>query len=135
MKKYLALIMSIVLLLGLCLVSYAALPDDNSPQWLNISTIVSTLGFSGTHGGATGSVDGKSGTSKVQATLTVYKQVGGIWEYVDSDSDSTTTDDYIALSVGFNGLSNTNYKSVFEVSVTRNGITESTTKTCYETCP
>ena len=135
MKKFLSPLIAIFTLLSLCLPSYAALPDDYSPQWLNISTIVSTLGFSGTHGGATGSVDGKPGTSKVEATLTVYKQVGGSWEYVDSDSDSTTTDDYIALSVGFNGVSNTNYKSVFEVSVTRNGTTETTSKTCYDTCP
>lgn len=115
--------------------SNAALPVDYSLQWSNISTVVSTLGFSGTHGGATGSVDGKPGTTKVEATLTVYKQVGNIWEYVDSDSDSTTTEDYVVLSVGFSGTSNTCYKSVFEVSVTRNGTTESTTKTCYDTCP
>ena len=135
MKKTIAVVLTIFMMIGISGASFAALPIDYTPQWTNIMSIVSSLGFSGNHGGATASVDGKPGTTKVEATLTVYKQSGGAWVYVDSDSDSTTTEEYVALSVNFDGISGVYYKAEFKVSVTRTGITESTTKTSYKTCP
>ena len=51
---------------------HAAHPINYSPQWSNISTMVSGLGFSGTNGTAFGSVDAKSGVTKIEGTLNVY---------------------------------------------------------------
>ena len=134
MKKLLSIILFLSSLIGISGGVYAALPIDNSPQWSNISTMVSGLGFSGTNGTASGSVDAKSGVTKIEGTLTVYRWSGNTWVYVDSDSDTTTTDDYLVLSVEFTGVSGVNYKSVFHVSVTRNGIVETEDKTNYRAC-
>jgi len=53
--------------------------------------------------------------------------------FVASDSDSVTGDS-MTLSVEFTGVSGGYYKSVFSVTVTRNGIEETETKTTYATC-
>ena len=113
---------------------HAAHPINYSPQWSNISTMVSGLGFSGTNGTAFGSVDAKSGVTKIEGTLTVYRWSGNSWVYVDSDSDSTITDDYLVLYVEFTGVIGVEYKSVFHVAVTRNRIIETEDKYNYEVC-
>ena len=134
MKKILSIILALSMIIGVSVGVYAVHPINNSPQWSNISTLVSGLGFSGTSGTASGSVDGKSGVTKIEGTLTVYKLSGNSWVYVNSDS-CTTTDDYLVLSVSFSGVSGVEYKSVFHVAVTRNGIVETENKYNYETCP
>lgn len=135
MRRIIGISLAIFLLLGISSNVFASQPPEYSPQWSNILSVVSSLAFSGTQGSAGGAVDAKSGASKVEGTLTVYKRSGNTWIYVDSDSDSTTTNSYVVLSVEFDGVSGTEYKSVFEVAVTKNGIEETATKYNYKTCP
>ena len=135
MKKLLSIILGLSMLIGISAGIYAAQPATNSPQWTNISTMVSGLSFSGTNGTASGSVDAKSGVTKIEGTLTVFRWSGNSWVYVNSNSGTTTTDDYLILSVNFSGISGVEYKSVFHVAVTRNGIVETEDKYNYDTCP
>lgn len=135
MKKIISFVASILLTLVLGGIVHSAFPIVSSPQWTNISTMSNLIVFDGLDGTAAGSVYGKTGTTKVEGTLTVYKQTGGTWEYIDSASETTTTKTYVSLSVDFDAISGEYYKSVFEVSVTRNGIEETETKYSYKTCP
>lgn len=128
-------VVSILLILLMCVKVLCAVPIEYLPQWNNINTMNSVLVFDGTNGNASASAYGKSGTTKVEGALTVYRQSGGTWEYVDSESETTTSKTYVSLSVDFNAVSGGYYKSVFEVTVTRNGIEESETKYSYKTCP
>lgn len=135
MKKVTIVTCAIVLASLMCWNTFGALPIDHSPQWANIIRMASVIVFDGQDGNASATVYAKSGATRVEGTLTVYKASGGIWEYVDSASETTTTNTYVSLSVDFDAVSGGYYKSVFEVKVTRNGIEESETKYSYKTCP
>lgn len=133
MKRLLILLLVVSMCMGLCLQANALAPDL-SPMWNNIFKLSNRIVFDGTNGNANGSVSGKSGTSSISGTLTVYRQSGSSWIYVDSVSgtSSTTT---LSLGLDFAAISGGYYKSVYEVSVTINGISESESKTTYATCP
>ena len=134
MKKH-AFILSLCLSLLLMAVNvYSTIPIDYSPQWNCIYRMSSTIGFDGLNGEADASVFGKSGTTHIDGTLTVYRQSGNEWVYVDSTSDSVSQSG-LGLQVNFTGISGAYYKAVFEVSVICNGVEESTSKTSYKTCP
>ncbi len=132
MKKIVVLILAFCMSLSLCYPVLASSPK--SPMWVNIASINSLISFSGTSGNASATVIGRKGTTAISGTLTVYKQVGSNWVYVDSVSGTSSTLK-LDLGVDFTGISGTYYKAVFEVVVTRNGIDEPETKTSYETCP
>ncbi len=134
MKKMISVILACVLIITTGMSTSAALPETIEPLWDNIATIVNDMSFNGTSGNASASIVGKSGTTKITGTLTVYRQSGDNWIYVGQDSDTVTTG-YMALSVDFNGYSEVNYKSVFSITVTRNGMSESESDTAYKTCP
>ncbi len=131
MKKFLSLILAGIVLLSCCIGTQAALPETLVPLWDNIGSISNIISVNGNEGTAEVTITGKSGTTKISATLTVYKQVGDDWVYVDSDSDSVNSR-ILNLKVDFTGVANVNYKSVVNISVTRNGIVETTTDTAYE---
>lgn len=134
MKKLLSILIAGVILFGCCTGICAAMPDEIMPLWDNISDMQNAIYFTSTDGTAKATVRGISGTTSISATLTVYKQTSsGGWEYVDSDSD-TVSGKYLSLTVDFTGETGAYYKSVFSVSVTRNGTTEPETKTAYKTC-
>lgn len=135
MKRILTVVCAIILVSLRCGSIYSALPVDYSPQWNIISLMTSSITFDEHAGNASAYINAKNGASKVEGTLTVYKQSGSSWVYIDSTSDSTTTRTYLTLSVDFTGISGVYYKSVFTVSVTRNGIVESETMYSYKTCP
>lgn len=89
--------------------------------------------FDGTEGTAWATLEGKNGTTEITGSLNVYKETDRGWVFVASDSDSTAGN-YLSLSVDFTGVSGGYYKSVFSVTVTRNGVDETETKTTYATC-
>lgn len=133
MRKLLLLLLAINLCVGVSVRTYARAPNV-SPLWNNIMQLYGTIVFDGTDGTASGSVLGKSGTTSISGTLTVYRQSGSSWVYVDSTSGTSSTNK-LTLECEFTSVSGCYYKSVYEVSVTINGITEPETKTTYETCP
>ena len=135
MKRFMLVTNSILIVLIMGINALGALPIDYSPQWSNILRMSNIIAFDGLNGNASASVYGKTGTTKVEGTLTVYKQFGSSWIEVDSTTETTTTNSYVALSIDFSAVSGGYYKSFFEVTVTRNGVEESDTMTSYRTCP
>lgn len=134
MKRLLSIFIAGVMLISCCIGVGAARPDDIMPLWDNINSMTSNIYFNSTDGTAKATIRGISGTTSISGTLTVYKQAAsGRWEYVGSDTD-TVSGSYMSLTVEFEGESGEYYMSVFNVSVTRNGIVEPETKTAYKTC-
>ena len=133
MKKMLTLLVSLMMSVGLCISSSARAPNVVNPLWTNIASMSNSISFIGTEGHAYATVKGKTGTTAISATLTIYRQSGSDWIYVTSASDSTTN---IRLSMGcdFAGIVGEYYKSVFEVAVTINGIDELETKISFGNC-
>jgi len=132
MKKAIVSFLALCMCFSLCCPALASAPSK-SPMWLNIFNLNVGLSFTGTDGDTSGSVTGKSGTTAITGTLTVYKQSGSNWVYVDSVSGSTTTQ-RLNLYLNFDGETGEYYKAVFEVVVTRNGIDEPDSITKYQTC-
>ena len=132
MKKTIALGMALILLACMGVGTYAAVPDPIVPLWDNINSMTNVIVFDGNDGTASAVIIGKPGTTRITGTLTVYKSVDGEWVYVDSAADTGKTS--LSLTVDFTGEDDVQYKSVFEVTATRNGIDEDETKTAYRTC-
>ncbi len=134
MKRLLILLITIVMCMGLGITSSAKVPTTYDPLWTNILSMSNSIGFDGTEGSAYATVKGKTGTTEISGTLTIYRQSGSDWVYVTSTS-STTSSIRLSLGCDFSGVSGTYYKSVFEVTVTINGNDESETKSDYATWP
>lgn len=133
MKKIISIILACILLVITGVSAYAAPQESAEPFWININKINNVITFNGTSGNASASIYGKSGTTKITGTLTVYRQSGDNWIYVGQDSD-TVTSNIMSLSVDFTGYYESNYKSVFSFTVTRNGVNESESDTVYKIC-
>lgn len=133
MKKILSFVIAGILILSCCIGIQAALPETVEPLWDNISSMKNTITFEGTEGTARGTLRGEAGTTEMTGSLKVYKETDRGWVFVASDSDSVTGD-VMTLSVDFTGVSGGYYKSVFSVTVTRNGVEETETKTEYAYC-
>ena len=132
MKKTICLLLITVIILSMTIGSSAALPDIGivEPQWVNILNLGNDFNFNGVNGTSTATVMAKPGTTQISGTLTVYKQVGSSWVFVDSESDTSTTIS-LTISLDVTGEASGYYKSVFSVSVTRNGSVETDSKTSY----
>ncbi|MBR4962100.1 MAG: hypothetical protein IKY52_14480 [Clostridia bacterium] len=133
MKKVLTFVMVGVLMLTCSMGIYAAAPETIIPLWDNIYSMPMSFSFDGTNGTVSASVTGKSGVTTISGTLTIYEKTSTGWRYVSSDSDTVEARS-MTLSVSFTGVANVEYKAVFDVSVTRNGVVEPETKTVYKTC-
>ena len=105
------------------------------PMWDNILSAAPVLLFSGTNGYASAKITAQSGSTEINASLAVYKQVGNDWVYVDHDSGRTTSSLNYGLNVSFQGEPGAYYKAVLNVTVTKNGISENAIKFAYATCP
>ena len=93
---------------------YAQIPDGGivAPQWLYMSDASVNISFSGTSGTANVTVGRiNKVTTKLEGTITVYKQVGNKWA---SNSDSSTRG--LSVSVSFTGESGATYKAVADIT-------------------
>ena len=138
MKKLITILLTGIILLSLGIPAFAAMPDNGEiqPLWDNIKNLTHNLNFNGTSGLASASVIAGSGTTEIKASLAVYKEVGDDqWEYVDHITKRTTSSTSMDLNVSFTGESGAYYKSVLNVTVTKNGVDEQEIKFEYKTCP
>ena len=134
MVKFCSLILACFLVVSLFGIScFATKPPTVAPLWNNISEIDLIVGISGNNGNATGTLIRQSGVTKTEGTLTLYKQVGDDWIYVDSAYKSSTRG--LAVSIDFYAESGVQYKAVFEGTAYRGDVGESHTITRYKTCP
>ena len=132
--KLCLLTLTSILVLSLMTVScFAAKPPTVAPLWNNISEIDLIVGISGNNGNATGPLIKQPGATRSEGTLTLYRQVGDNWIYVDSAYKSSTRG--LAVSIDFYAESGVRYKAVFEGTAYRGDVGESHTITRYKTCP
>lgn len=123
-------------------------PDDNTdiyncqiissetgiqPYWDNTSSASCEIVFIGTTGYATASVNGKSGTTSIEGTLTLYRKSGIRWIYV-TEWTSSSTGLPISIDGEFTGTSGVTYKVVLEAEVTC-GTTEPIELEYQKKCP
>ena len=132
MKKLLVLLLTVSLCLGISTHTFARAPDV-SPRWNNILRLSSSIIFDGTDGTASGSVLGRSGTTSISGSLTVYRQSGSNWVYVGSTS-GTSANNKLTMEYDFTSIIGGYYKAVYEVTVTIDGNDETETKTTYGMC-
>lgn len=138
MKKLIAILLTGVILLSLGIPIFAAMPDNGKvqPLWNNISSLSHDLTFNGQNGFSSAIISASTGTTEINASLAVYKEIGDDqWEYVDHISKRITSSTRMNLSVSFTGESGAYYKSVLNVTVTKNGVDEQEIKFEYKTCP
>lgn len=101
-----------------------------TPYYMNVSSIYSSLSFSGRSGECIGAISALSG-STISATLTLYKKVGSSWSYVTSWSQSSSSSS-LTISGYYTVSSAGIYRVVINGTVTRNGNSESVSHTSSE---
>lgn len=97
-----------------------------TPFWINTSSIVCDLVFSGKTATCTGSVDAYSGAT-ISATLTLYKVNGSSREYVTSWTKSSAISS-LCFNETYKVSSSGTYIAVLTATVTRNGTNEPVSK-------
>jgi len=133
MKRLTSMILVVVVMLSMSVGVYAAIPETVLPMWTNISSMNNSFTFDGTTGISSCTAVGKAGTTKIVGSITIYQQIDGEWVYVDSTSGSSTSI-VLVLSIEFEGEPDEYYMSVFDVTVTRNGVDETESKPAYSYC-
>lgn len=138
MKKIAMLLLAAILLASfLGISSFAATSSDSliQPRWTNTGAIDYVLKFFETGSGyANIIVTGKFGVTRIEGTITVYRQSGSDWIYVTSGSDVANAQTF-AMSVPVEGILGEYYKAEFTVNVYKNGVCETITDTYYANCP
>lgn len=119
MKKIIAVCVILSMLCCMCLPASAAVPDLITPYWENASTVRVSLDFDGSTGSVYCKVMGKSGTTNIEGTLTLYE------DGVESESwDMTTASSYKIVSDTVTGVKGSTYKLVLDIKVKTNGVWE-----------
>lgn len=134
-KRILAFLMASIAILTLAIGVSAKTPDNGiTPYWVYMDSIDVDVNFSGTTGTATLLV-GRifQQTTKLEGTLTVYKQVGNSWVYVDSQNGESTR--ALSIEFTFNAESGVTYKAVADVTAYGASGDESDSASKIKTCP
>ena len=136
MKRVAAFLIAGLMSLPFATGVYAKMPDGGivAPQWNYMGTIKVDINFDGTAGLAVVTV-GRiyQVTTKLEGTITVYKQVGDDWEYVASNSGSSTRS--LSVSVSFTGESGATYKAVANITAYGSAGSETDTNSKQAVCP
>ena len=128
MKKVLSVIIAFIMMLSLGVSAYAALPETVEPCAIGIADVENYgMYFSGTTGMAMAVINNQSDEiTSITATLTVHVLQGTRWVYVGSDSGSSNGSAF-SLEVTFTYEEGERYRSMLDVTVVKNGVTQSDT--------
>ena len=136
MKKRFALLIVVSMLIQFVLVTgvSAAFENQIQPMYLNTDNLSVSLVFIGEQGCVECEVNGISGVTKINATVTIYKknfwgrwvETGYSWEYSVSQRLLSTTE-YFEANIG------TEYKAVLSANVL-NGTWEAAEATAIKKC-
>lgn len=133
-KRIVSLVLSAVLLLGMCMPTLASEDDGIMPCWSNIVLVDGCIGFDGTSGNYSLEIVGMPGVSRITATATLYyTNVRGNW----MKSTTWTYDEYadeLNIDEDFTGISGRDYKVELSATVYLNGYGEPLTRTDKATC-
>lgn len=136
MKKLMSVLLAVAMVITLSSGMLVSASGDwiIAPYWNYMNSAEVDVNFSGNSGKATASVTRVFGvTTKLEATLTVYKQNGNKWVYVDSVSDSSARS--LGLELSFNAESGETYKAVLDVTAYGSSGSETDTFEKEKTCP
>lgn len=136
MKKVLTALLAMLVVITFSVNAIAATGDDLiiTPYWNYMDSIEVDVNFLSNTGKATATITRIYGvTTSLEATLSVYKQVGSDWIFIDSTSGSSTR--ALGLELGFNAESGVTYKAVVDVTAYGNGGSETDTAEKIKTCP
>lgn len=125
-------IMVFTMPVGVC----AKQPDSDivTPLWDYMNSVSVDITFSGTTGTASVEVTRiYQVTTKLEGTVTVYKQVGDRWVYVASNTGSSTR--ALFVEVEFDGVSGATYKAVADITAYGSSGSESDSASKTKTCP
>ena len=135
LKKIMLVCLSMILMMSFVAIPVqAAVADDTvAPCWDNTAMIELTLSFpeEGT-GCADAFVAGLPGTTKIEASVCIYRKSGLLWRYV-TEEHTTINAMTGVLNCTFDATQGTDYKATYTFTVTRNGTNETITKTQYRT--
>ena len=129
MKRYIAMLLSVVLLCSLPVTISAAVIEPVAPQWENVTTVLCSVDFSGTEGNISVYIRGKSGTTSISGTATHYRG------NTEIESWSISGRSIASVSDTFTGISGSTYKLVLDVDVTTSGVTENIEEEDSARCP
>ncbi len=133
-KRIVSLVLSAVLLLGMCVPILASDDADIMPCWTNIVAVDGGVGFDGTSGNYSLVIEGMLDVSHITATATLYyTNVRGNW----MQSTTWTYDEYsdtLCIDEDFTGISGRDYKVELSATVYMNGYGEPLTRTDKATC-
>lgn len=133
-QKIIALLLAGLSLFPLTTPISAKLPDSGiiAPQWDYINNIVINFNFIKNKATVTVSRQTQA-TTKLDATITIYKKVGNNWTYVTSNSGSNSRS--LCVEVEFDAVSGVTYKAVADVTAYSANGSETATESRIETCP
>ena len=117
--------------------TYAALPDTGEtvqPMWDNTSGINITMDFfDDGYGYSDITVCGVYGVTTIDITIIVYKQVGVAWVQI-AESQTTISGRVGGHYCRFDATQGETYRTVYSITVTKNGVDENITVTKKATC-
>ena len=134
MKKTMTILMSVILLMSIIVIPVnAAVPENTvQPLWDNTSIIDCTIGAIDGVGYAECIVKSQPGASSIQIDIIIYEAPGNVWIYKTELHDIKYTR-VSGVSCPFSINIGCHYRADYTFTVTKGGIDEVITRTCYFT--
>jgi hypothetical protein len=136
MKKRFVLLVVAVLIFQILSATFVFATFDNQiqPMYLNTDNLSVSLLFSGKQGYVTCKVEGATGTTKIDATVTIYKKnFWGSWVETGNSWNYSVSDDNLSENETFTAESGKEYKAVLSANVL-NGTWEAAEATAIKKC-
>lgn len=137
MRKVISMFILVLMLIScLAVPTFAAVPPTADPMWDNANSVNGTMGFSGenkTTGEAKMQVIGKTGVTRIESSVVVYKHVGSDWVYVTENSKNVNLRS-CTLTANFSGEIGYEYKAEFHFVVYKGTVGEVIDETVTKVC-
>ena len=98
------------------------------PRWTNFSKVEATISFDDVYGTASGEARATGAT--ITGTLSVYEDGNPNPIYIQTKTASNR----LTVTIDFEGEYDVEYTAVFQVTATKNGVTESASDSATEYC-
>ena len=128
-KRLISAILILMMLASIAIVPVsAAVADPIVPLWTNFSRVEATITFADVYGTATGEARATGAT--ITGTLYVYEDGNPNPIY----TQTKTASNRLSVAIDFEGEYGVDYTAVFDVTATKNGVTESASDSASECC-
>lgn len=128
-KRLISAILILMMLVTVAIVPVsAAVADPILPLWTNFTKVEATIVFADIYGEATG--EAKATGATITGTLYVYEDGNPTPIY----TQTKTASNRLTVTIEFEGEYGVEYTVVFNVTATKNGVTESASDSASEYC-